>query len=285
MVADDASPAVERRRLALELRRLRTEAGKTIYDVADRLECSAGKISRVEMGVVAARIQDVRDMLELYGIDDRRREQLLELVRRSRRKAWWHAYAGIVPPVSAKLYGLEAGAAAIDEHSVMLVPGLLQTEGYARALIGAPSGEPPHVMERRIELRMRRQALLTRDSPPTMRFVLHQAVLDTSIGGPGVMTEQLRHLADIAGRPNVMIRVIRADSGAYAAAGVSFTLFGFADLADPKIAYLEQLTSNIFIEQPGEVGVYEHAFQTALDRAATPEDSRQLILARVAPAG
>jgi len=97
---------------------LRTEAGKTIYDVADRLECSAGKVSRIEMGVVGARIQDVREMLDLYGIRGEQRDQLLDLVRRSRRRSWWQDYASVVPPESTKLYGLEAGAATIDAPCV-----------------------------------------------------------------------------------------------------------------------------------------------------------------------
>jgi transcriptional regulator with XRE-family HTH domain len=280
-VANDVSPAVERRRLALELRRLRTAAGKTIYDVANRLECSAGKVSRIEMGVVGARIQDVREMLDLYGVRGEQREQLLELVRRSRRRAWWQDFAGVVPPESAKLYGLEAGAATIDDHSVALVPGLLQTDGYASELIGSPPDEKQEHIDRRIELRKRRQELLDRSDPPEIRFVLQQAVIDALIGSPAVMAEQLRHLVDIADRPNVTLRVIRAHSGAYMAVGVSFTAFGFAHEADPKIVFLEQLTRNTFIEEVDEVDVYTRAFESAFDIAETPARSRELILKRI----
>ena len=281
-MADGASPAVERRRLALELRRLRTEAGKTIYDVADRLECSAGKVSRIEMGVVGARIQDVREMLDLYDVRGEHREQLLDLVRRSRRRAWWQDYTNVVPPESAKLYGLEAGAATIDEHKVALVPGLLQTEAYARAVIASPPDEKPDNVERRIELRRRRQELLDRADPPAIRFALHQSVVEAQIGSPAVMAEQLRRLADVAGRPNVTIRVIRADSGAYAAVGVSFTMFGFAHEADPKVVFLEQLTRNTFIEDLAEVDTYTRAFESALEIAESAQRSRELILRRAA---
>lgn len=279
-MANGASPAVERRRLALELRRLRTEAGKTIYDVADRLECSAGKVSRIEMGVVGARIQDVREMLDLYGVRGEQREQLLELVRRSRRRAWWQDFAGVVPPESAKLYGLEAGAATIDDHNVALMPGLLQTDDYARAVISSPRAEKRENVERRIELRRRRQELLDRADPPVIRFVLHQAAIDSLIGGPDVMAGQLQHLADIGARKNVTLRVIRADSGAYAAVGVSFTTFGFAHEADPKIVFLEQLTRNTFVEDAAEVEIYTKAFDSALEVAESPERSRELILKR-----
>ena len=280
-MADGASPAVERRRLALELRRLRTEAGKTIYDVADRLECSAGKVSRIEMGVVGARIQDVREMLDLYGIRGEQRDQLLDLVRRSKRRSWWQDYASVVPPDSAKLYGLEAGAATIDDHCVMLVPGLLQTDPYAREIIGSPPDEKPDNVDRRIELRRRRRELLERADPPVARFVLHQAVIDAQIGSRAIMAEQLRHLARFAERSNVTLRVIRADSGAYAAVGVSFTAFGFAHEADPKIVFMEQLTRNTFIEDLAEVDVYAKAFESALEVAEPPERSLELILRRV----
>lgn len=280
-MANGASPAVERRRLALELRRLRTKAGKTIYDVADRLECSAGKVSRIEMGVVGARIQDVREMLDLYGVRGEQREQLLDLVRRSRRRAWWQDFAGVVPPESAKLYGLEAGAASIDDHSVALVPGLLQTGDYARAVICSPPDEKQENLERRLELRTRRQELLERTDPPRIRFVLYQAVIDAVIGSPAVMAEQLRHLLEIAGRPNVTLRVIRADAGAYTAAGVPFVAFGFAHEADPKIVFLEQLTRNTFIEEAQEVDLYTKAFDSALDIAETPERSHAFIQQRI----
>jgi hypothetical protein len=280
-VADGSSPAVERRRLALELRRLRVEAGKTIYDVAERLECSAGKVSRVEMGVVGARIQDVREMLNFYGIRGEQRDQLLELVRRSRRKAWWQEYTDVVPPESARLYGLEAGAAAIDEHQVALVPGLLQTEAYARAVISSVSKDSRDVIERRIELRRRRQELLERADPPTMRYLLYEAVIDAQIGGPAVMAEQLLHLDEVAKRPNVTLRVIPAASGAYASVGVSFTTFSFAHEADPKIVFAEQLTRNMFMDDAGEVEVYTLAFESALDQAATPEQTCHLIAQRM----
>jgi transcriptional regulator with XRE-family HTH domain len=280
VVAEGASPAVERRRLALELRRLRTEAGKTIYDVADRLECSAGKISRIEMGIVGARIQDVREMLDLYDIRGEQRDQLLDLVRRSRRRAWWQDYANVVPPDSTKLYGLEAGAATIDDHCVALVPGLLQTDAYARAVIGSPQDEKPDSVDRRIELRRRRRELLERADPPITRFVLHQAVIEAQIGGRAIMAEQLHHLTVVAERPNVTLRVIRADSGAYAAVGMSFTAFGFAHEADPKVVFVEQLTRNTFIEDLSEVDVYAKAFESALDHAEPPERSLELILHR-----
>lgn len=274
-----AGPTVERRRLALELRRLRAEARRTIQDVAQRLECSAGKVSRIETGAVGVRVQDVREMLDMYGIHGQQRENLIDLVRRSRRRAWWHGYADVVPPDSAKFYGLEDGAATIEEHRLGLVPGLLQTERYARALIGAATDVPPEVVERRIALRLERQRLLDRPDPPQITAVLAEAVLHEQIGGPQVLAEQLRHLVESAARPQVTIRVRPFSLGAHPAADVPFIVFGFADPADPAVVYVELPTRNIHIEAPTEVATYLAAFATARDGALDCVESARLIAA------
>jgi hypothetical protein len=274
---DRAGPAVERRRLARELRRLRAEAGKTIVEVAARLECSAGKVSRIETGIVGARLQDVREMLEMYEVQGNQREALLELVRRARRRAWWHQYADVVPRESAKFYGLEDGAATIEEHRLGLVPGLLQTERYARALIGAATGVSVAVIERRIALRRQRQRLLHRPDPPRITAVLAEAVLHEEVGGPQVLAEQLRYLAMLAGQANITVRVRPHRRGAHPAADIPFTIFGFADPADPKVVYVELPTRNIHIEATAEVEEYVTAFATARDTALNAADSARLL--------
>ena len=136
------SPAVGRRRLAQELRRLRSAAGLTITDVAGRLECSAGKISRIETGEVGAQATDVRAMLDLYGVSGTQRDTLGDLVRLARRRAWWQDYADVVPAGSGRFFGLEDGAVSIDQHAGPLVPGLLQTPAYARAVISVARRRP-----------------------------------------------------------------------------------------------------------------------------------------------
>ncbi|HST63819.1 MAG TPA: Scr1 family TA system antitoxin-like transcriptional regulator, partial [Mycobacteriales bacterium] len=156
------SPAVGRRRLAQELRRLRSAAGLTITEVAGRLECSAGKISRIETGTVSAQATDVAAMLDLYGVAGSQRATLADLVRAARRRAWWQDYADVVPAGSSRFFGLEDGAARIEQHAGPLVPGLLQTPAYARAIVTAAAEVPPADVERRIALRLRRQELLTR---------------------------------------------------------------------------------------------------------------------------
>jgi transcriptional regulator with XRE-family HTH domain len=273
------SPAVGRRRLAQELRRLRATSGFTISEVAGRLECSAGKISRIETGAVGVRVQDVRDLLDLYGVGGDRREDLVGLVRVARQRAWWNEYADLVPAESARFYGLEDGAATIRQHAVGLVPGLLQTPAYARAVLAAP-GVPAEVVDRRLELRLRRQRLLDRPDPPRLHVLLDEAAVRREIGGPAVLAEQLAHLAGLG--PAHQVQVLPFGVGGYRAVGVPFTVFSFADPADPQVAYLEALTRNTLVERAEEVGHYAAAFAEAADRALDPAASAARLHRRAA---
>lgn len=268
------SPAVGRRRLALELRRLRATAGLTISEVAGRLECSAGKISRIETGAVGVRVQDVRDMLDLYGVAGDRRDDLVGLVRLARQRAWWNDYADLVPAESARFYGLEDGAATIRQHAVGLVPGLLQTPAYARAVLAAP-GVPAEVVERRLELRVRRQQLLERPGPPRLHVLLDESALHREIGGPAVLAGQLDRLAGLA--DGHRLQVLPFGVGGYQAVGVPFTVFSFADPADPQVVYLEGLTRTTLLERAEEVGHYSAAFTESADRALDPAASADLL--------
>jgi transcriptional regulator with XRE-family HTH domain len=270
-VNTEVGPAVGRRRLAVELRRLRVAAGLTIQDVARTMECSVGKVSRVETGLVTARLQDVRELLDLYAVPEPERGVLLDLVRQSRKKAWWHAYADVVPPESAKFYGLEDGATTIREYGAVLVPGLLQTEAYADALMSATQDADPHVRQRRLELRMRRQELLTREQPPAIEVILHEPVLLNTMTGTDVTAAQLTRLVELARQPHISVRVLPMAAGPHEAAGVPFTIFGFAE--DPSIAYHEQPTRNTLIDQPDEIAWYERAFAQATRLALSRKHS------------
>jgi transcriptional regulator with XRE-family HTH domain len=274
------SPAVGRRRLAQELRRLRSVAGLTISDVAGRLECSAGKISRIETGAVGAQATDVRAMLDLYGVSGTDRDALADLVRLARRPAWWHQYADVVPAESSRFFGLEDGAVSIDQHAGSLVPGLLQTPAYARAVLSAPADVPAADVERRIELRLRRQQLLARPHPPRLHVLLDEAALRREVGGPEVLAGQLDRLASLATEEHVVLQVLPFGAGgAHQALGVAFTVFGFADPADARVVYLEQLTGNALLESAEEVGGYRAAFAESADRALDPGRSADLLRA------
>lgn len=275
------SPEVGRRRLAHDLRGLRTSAGRTIDDVARHLECSAAKVSRMETGAVRVGLSDLRAVLEFYDVDAARRDELLDLARRSRTRGWWQAYADVVPPGSEVFYGLEDGATGIAQHCTSLVPGLLQTEAYARALIGSVPGVDPTLVERRVELRLRRQRLLGRSRPPRLHVVLDEAVLHRTIGGVEVLAAQLGHLLALGRRPEVTVQVLPFAVGAHPAAGVSFTVFDLGDDGGGRVAFGEQLGSNGFTDQPEQVARYAEALAEAVRAAADADGSRELLTAAV----
>jgi transcriptional regulator with XRE-family HTH domain len=270
-VAARQSPTVRRRRLGLELRRLREAAGLTIEKVADRLECSDSKVSRIETGQVGATPRDVRDMLELYGVTGEQRDGLVQIAREAREKGWWHAYGDV--QVTAYI-GFEAEAAWIRTFEVLAVPGLLQTPAYARAVIRAAR---PNLgtdeLERWTELRRARQALLAQDEPPTLWAVLDEAVLRRQVGGRGAMREQLLHLADAAAAPNVTLQVLPFAAGEHAGMSGAFTIFRVPESADPDVVHLENATSDLYLEREDELDRYSRAFEhlsaTALHPAAS----------------
>lgn len=272
------SPTVRRRRLAAELRALREAARLTCDEVADHLECSASKISRVETGRVSVSPRDVRDMLELYGVEPQQRESLVQLARESRQKGWWHAYSDAIQPRFATYVGLEDAAAEIRTYEVNLIPGLLQTEDYARTVIGAGNltGTQEDV-ERRVALRMARQPTLTGDSPPQLWAVLDEAALRRTVGGPGLMRLQLDHLVDLAAMPNVAVQVIPFTAGAHPGMGKPFVILAFPERADPDVVYLEDLTSTLYLEDVDEIDRYNMLFNHLRATALSFEESASLI--------
>ena len=171
------SPVVRARRLAALLRQLRAAAGFTVEEVARHLECSAAKVSRIENGLVGVRIQDARELLELYRVPGPRRDEILALVRQARGRGWWFPYADVMPPGYERVVGFEDEAASIWSIESRLVPGLLQTREYAAELFGSRRDVDPAVVERRLELRMERQKVLHREQPVQLRSVLDEAVL------------------------------------------------------------------------------------------------------------
>lgn len=273
------SPTVRRRRLALELRRLREAARLTCEEVAEHLECSASKISRVETGRVSVSPRDVRDMLELYGVPADQRESLVQLARDSRQKGWWHAYSDTMQPQMATYIGLESAASEIRIYEVSLIPGLLQTEDYARAVIRAGMvNSPAEDIERRVSLLMARQPAVVRDDPPKVWAVLDEAALRRTVGGAGLMRLQLDHLLDLSRLPNVAIQVIPFGAGAHPAMGRPFVILAFPERADPDVVYLEDLTSALYVEDVDEVDRYNMFFNHLRATALSFEDSAALIM-------
>jgi transcriptional regulator with XRE-family HTH domain len=277
-MGSEHSPTVRRRRLALELRRLREAARLTCEEVAEHLECSASKISRVETGRVSVSPRDVRDMLELYGVPAAQREGLVQLARDSRQKGWWHAFSDTMQPQFATYVGLESAASEIRIYEVSLIPGLLQTEDYARAVIrSGMMSSPVEDVERAVALRMARQPAMTRDDPPKVWAVVDEAALRRRVGGAGLMRLQLEHLLAQAALPNVAVQVIPFGGGAHPAMGRPFVILVFPERVDTDVVYLEDQTSALYVEDVAEVDRYNVFFNHLRATALSFDDSAALI--------
>lgn len=265
------SPTVRRRRLAAELRRLRESAELTIDEVGEKLECSASKISRIETGHVGVTPRDVRDMLEVYGIEDDGREALVQLAREARKKGWWHAYNEVF---TGSFVGLETDASSLHTHQALLVPGLLQTEGYTRAVIRAIRPDVTESdMERRVAARVVRQRLLTDAHPPEYWAVIDEAALHRKVGGPEIMRAQLERLVELAALPHVTLQVVPFSAGAHAGMEAPFLILGFPEQADPDVVYVENTTSGVYLEQPSDVHRYTLMFDHLRAAALKPDDT------------
>jgi transcriptional regulator with XRE-family HTH domain len=268
-------PEVRRRELGARLRALRVAKGMTIEQAADHLFCSPGKVSRMENGFRAGTLRDVRDLCELYGVSEAdQRDELLEFARQSKQHGWWQDY-GL--PFSTYV-GLEADAASVSSYHSTIVPGLLQTADYARAIHdgGTARSYDWEEIEQRVQVRLIRQRLLTQSDPPKFRAVLDEAVLHRVMGGPAVMAVQLDRLIELSRLRNVAIGVISFRSGAHPGGDGAFDILEFG-ASLPGVVYLEGLFGQIFVESPRDVGRYQSAFETLHAAALDQEDSQQLI--------
>ncbi|MCW2860055.1 MAG: hypothetical protein JWP48_1763 [Actinoallomurus sp.] len=251
-------PTVLRIVLGSQLRRLREQRHITCEEAGEAIRASHSKISRMELGRVRFRGRDVSDLLTLYGVDGAdEREQMLSLADQANEPGWWHSYSDILPNWFEVYIGLEEAASRIRAYEVQFVPGLLQTEDYARAvtLLGHPDA-PGHEVERRVGLRMRRQSLLTSAEPPHLWAVVDEAVLRRPLGGAQVMRKQLRHLLELTESPNITLQVVPFELGGHAAAGGPFSILRFAERDLPDVVYLEQLTSALYLDKRDEVDHY-----------------------------
>jgi transcriptional regulator with XRE-family HTH domain len=276
----DHSPTVRRRRLSGELRRLRDQAQLTIDDVAEKLACSASKISRIETGHVSVTPRDTREMLKLYGVEPNQLEALVQLAKEARKKGWWHSYNEVF---TGAFVGLEAETSSLRAYQALLIPGLLQTEDYMRAVIRAarPDATEAHV-EKRVKARLARQRLLTDLDPPRYWAVIDEAVLCRTVGGPKVMHAQLNWLIARASLPHVTIQVLPFSAGAHAGMEGPFLILGFPEQADPDVVYVDNTTTGIYLEEPAEILRYTLMFDHLRAAALAPDDTLTRIAAAAA---
>jgi len=276
---------VPRRQLGRYLSELRAAAGLTVKAAAHELERSLPTMHRIEGGRVAVRALDVEQMCHLYRASEDMTKALMALARETKAKGWWSAYGDVVPEWFDLFVGLEAAANRMSEYEQNVVPGLFQTEGYARTLMAAENpGETPPEIERRVELRLQRQAILRRPvDPPVLRVALHEAVLRGRVGGPAVMADQLRSLAGLSGLPNVSMRVVPASAG-YHPGVVSgafiilrFPLNGGGRESEPPTVYQEMYTGALYLDKSAEVARFDTAFEVIWQTALDEESSKDLI--------
>jgi transcriptional regulator with XRE-family HTH domain len=250
-------PTVQRLVLGNQLHQLRESRGITAEQAAEAIRGSHSKISRMEHGRVGFKERDVADLLTLYGVtDSEERAALLNLARQANTPGWWHAYADILPSWLEPFVGLEAAASVIRTYQIQLVPGLLQTEGYARALIEQGSAANEDQVARRIELRVSRQEILSGPNPPQLWAVVDEGALRRPVGGRDVVRGQLKHLIQMADHPAVTLQILPFTAGPHSAMGGPFTILRFAEPDLHDVVYIEQLTSALYLEKPAEVDSY-----------------------------
>jgi transcriptional regulator with XRE-family HTH domain len=274
-VSQRRSPTIRRRRLGAELRRHRDAAGATIEVVADRLGCSPSKVSRIETGHTSATPRDVKDMLDIYGVVGNELEELVEISREARQKGWWHPYSAVL--VGAYV-GLEAAARRVMAYEHQVIPGLLQSEQYADAMIRAARlSDTDREIRRRVHVRMARQSLLTQDDPIELWVVLDEAVVSRPVGGDEVMRDQLLRLIEAAQLPNVSLQILPFAAGAHAGMDGTFAILDFPEAEDPAVVYAENATGGLFLEKGDELQKYRSIFHTIQTTALTTEASIKLI--------
>ena len=280
----EGSPTVRRRELGALLRKLRKGKDLTVDQVTTYLECSASKISRIETGQRGATPRDVRDLCDLYGVTNQaERERLVGLAREGKQQGWWQSYD--LPFATPMYVGLEAEAVRIKDYDSAVIPGLLQSADYLRALHDDPLPEPtdreltPELVQRRVEARLIRQQLLTRRQPPPLEFwaIMDEAALHRLIGGPAVMGAQLKRVVEAMQLPNVTVQVIPYSIGPHPALNSTFNILEFSGAA-PHLVYSEGLAGFIFMEREEDVERYNDVFRHLADIALTPDQSADLMI-------
>jgi len=272
-------PTVRRRIVGAQLRRLREAAGVTRKEAAEALLATENKIGRVEQGRAGLDEDGVIALLKLYGIDDRgERDALLTVVREAGRPGWLQAYSSSMPAWFRPYVDLEEAAQVIRTYEVQFIPGLLQTPEYTRAVIAQGMSDPPaEEIDRRVELRMRRQRILHQSHPPRLWAVIDEAALWRPMGGVDVARAQLRALHEAARRENVTVQVMPFRVGGHAGEAGAFTILRFPEPELPDIAYIEQLTSAMYLEKDDDMDHYTAAMERLCVQSASPEESMDLI--------
>lgn len=274
-------PEVRRRKLGAELRALRTAAGLTSGEAARRAGWHQSKVSRIETGTSGVKPADVRLLLDAYEVEDGRLRELLLALAGSgdaEDRPWWHAYRGVLPPTYRDFISLESQATGMRTLETSVVPGLLQTPEYARAVTrAAVDGVDEQRLDTLVEVRLTRQGVLRGDPPLRLNAVLDEAVLRRQVGGPEVMARQLDRLMEAARLPQVTLQVLPFSAGAHIGVTGPFVIFSFSNTFDLDVVVLDHLTSSLHLERKEDLQAYSEAFDTLRLHAMPAEDSLEYI--------
>jgi transcriptional regulator with XRE-family HTH domain len=272
-VAPLSNPTLKRRQLGRLLRRFREDIGMTLDQAAPRLEWSPSKLSRIEKGQQSVDVHGVRSMLDLYDIGDRWAE-VLDLAREARKKGWWLAY-GII---DQGYLGLETDAGLVRDFQTMYVPGLMQTEAYARAVFRtARLRRTEAELDKQVAARMVRQGRLTAENPLELAVIVDECVLLRPVGGPEIMRAQLRHMVGLAGLPNLSFQVLPLSGEAHICMDGAFTLLSFPHPEDADVAYGEYPVGAVHVEKKADVDACRLVFDQLRSQALNPSESAALV--------
>jgi transcriptional regulator with XRE-family HTH domain len=273
-----AGPTVRRMLVGAELRRLRTAKGLSREQAAEAIRASEWKIHRLENGQVSFKERDIVDLLRLYGVTDADEVAgFVVLAREANTPGWWQRYGDVLPQWFRTYVDLESAASLIRTYEGQLVPGLLQTDDYIRAVVHDASLEPSEDVGRRVRLRMARQTVLTRERPPRLWAVVDEAALRRPVGGREVMRGQLERLIAATKLPNVTLQILPFAGGAHPAMVGAFSILRFADRELPDVVYLEHLTNAVYLDKREEVERYLDVMELLCVASQPPARTAELL--------
>lgn len=271
-------PTFRQQRLSGLLRDLRKTTDLTQQDVADQLAVNVTTVHRWESGATRPSRRKLQRLLELYRVDDKTRESTLKLAKDAADgHGWWQPYATDLYPALVSLIGLEAEAVAIWNYESLFIPGLLQTPAYARAVFegSLPMGEQE--IDTNVKVRIERQEVLSRDTPPRLWAVIDEAALHRQVGGPGVMAEQMRHLLRVTQAPNVTVQIIPYDVGAHPGMGGPFAILDLSEEDASSFVYLEGMAGRLFLEDTTDLRRFREVVEHLQAAALSPADSLAMV--------
>ncbi|MFI0351037.1 helix-turn-helix domain-containing protein [Actinomadura sp. 9N407] len=274
-----STPTIRSRWLGNAMLRARKGAGLTLDQAAARIGWQGSKISRVENGLVRVHWGDIQDLLDAYEVaDEALRASLITLAKSLKEQGWWRGHGATLSHPYADFLSLEGTARDLSVYQPQVIPGLLQTRGYAMAMVGSSKvWESPEEVEQFVQIRTSRRVILTRPSPVQLWAVVGEAALRQRLGGHEVMKEQLEHLIQMAALPSVTLQVLPFTAEAATGMFGPFTLLSFADPVLSEVVFLENLVGGLYLEQQDEIGQYRLAYNHLRASASPPRKSVQLI--------